>query len=311
MRLRRLLAGAVGGLAVTELANRALRARAGTLQPALGGDQRTHRWRGFDVAYAEAGDPDAPDVVLLHGVHAAGSSREFADVFDALAEDYHVLAPDLPGFGRTDRPAVAYTSNLYEGFVADFLSEVADDPVVVASSLTGSWAAMAANDADVSGLVLVCPTADTGARRPWVRRLVRTPVVGSGLFNALTSKPALRKFDERDGYYRADRVTDDLVDYQWRTAHQSGARFAPASFAGGFLDPQVDLADELAAVDCPVTLVWGREAKITPLSEGRRLAEEVDARLVVLDDTSLLPHAEQPESFLEAVREELPQLERH
>lgn len=311
MRLRRLLAGAAAGVAATAGANRLLRARVDDLDPALDGDQGTYHWRGFEVAYTEAGDPENPDVVLLHGVDAAASSREFGEVFEALAEDYHVLAPDLPGFGRSDRPPVAYTSKLYEQFVADFVSDTTEDAVVLASSLTGSWAAMAADDADVAGLVLVCPTADTGQRRPLVRRLLRTPVVGSGLFNALVSRRGLRWFDERDAFYRGEHIPDDLLDYQYATSHQPGARFAPASFAGGFLDPNVDLAETLAGVDAPVTLVWGREAKVTPLSEGHELADAADVRLVVLDDTSLLPHAEQPDSFLEAVRDELPQLERH
>ncbi|MFB6071443.1 MAG: alpha/beta fold hydrolase [Halobacterium sp.] len=311
MRLRRLLAGAVGGLALTEAADRALRARAGDLPAPLDGDQETYRWRGFDVAYTEAGDPDRPDVVLLHGVHAAASSHEFEAVFDALAADYHVLAPDLPGFGLTDRPPVAYTSRLYESFVEAFLGDVADDPVVVGSSLSGAWAAAAAGPVDVEGLLLVAPTADTGPRRPWLRSLFRTPVVGAGLFDALTSKPALRWFDERDAFHDPSRVPHGFVDYQWRTAHQANARFAPASFVGGVLDPELDLGDELAARDCPVTLVWGRNATVTPLAEGRELAADADARLVVLDDTSLLPHVEQPESFLGAVREELPRLEDH
>lgn len=311
MRLRRLLAGAAAGVAATAGANRLLRARAGDLDPALDGDQGTYHWRGFEVAYTEAGDPENPDVVLLHGVSAASSSREFGEVFEALAEDYHVLAPDLPGFGRTDRPPVAYTSKLYEQFVADFVADTAEDAVVLASSLTGSWATMAAEEVDIAGLVLVCPTADTGRRRPVVRRLLRTPGVGTGLFNALVSRRGLQWFNERDAFYRGENIPEGLVDYQYTTSHQSGARFAPASFAGGFLDPNVDLADALAAVDAPVTLVWGREAKITPLSEGHELADDADVKLVVLDDTSLLPHAEQPESFLEAVRDELPQLERH
>ncbi|WP_232688222.1 alpha/beta fold hydrolase [Halobacterium zhouii] len=311
MRLRRILAGAVGGLVAVEAANRVLAARSDPLPPALAGDQGTYRWRGFDVAYTEAGDPEDPDVVCLHGVHAAASTAEFDAILDALAADHHVLAPDLPGFGCSDRPPVAYTSTLYESFLADFLADTADDPVVLGSSLAGGWAAAAlgADGVDASRLVLVCPTADTGPLRPWVRRLFRSPVLGTGLFNALVSKPSLRAFDERDAFYRAANVPDELLDHQWRTAHQPNARFAPASFVSGYLDPTVNLGRELAAADCPVTLVWGREATITPLADGRVLADEADARLVVVDDTRLLPHAEQPDAFLEAVRKDLPRLE--
>lgn len=55
---------------------------------------------GVDVFYREAGAPDAPAVLLLHGFGA--SSHMFRDLIPSLAADWHVLAPDLPGFGQTE-----------------------------------------------------------------------------------------------------------------------------------------------------------------------------------------------------------------
>ena len=49
--------------------------------------------------YREAGAPDAPAVLLLHGF--AASSYMFRELIPQLARDYHVIAPDLPGFGQT------------------------------------------------------------------------------------------------------------------------------------------------------------------------------------------------------------------
>lgn len=306
MRLRKALAATAAGLTGTAALNRALTARAGPLPPGLDADHRSMRWRGFDVTYAELGDPADPDLLLLHGVHAAASNHEFRHVANAFADDYHVLAPDLPGFGHTDRPAVSYTATLYREFVRDFVAERTTDPIVLASSLSGTYAALAAEDVAIDRLVLVCPTADTGLRRPWLRTLLRSPVVGRGLFNVLVSKPSLRRFDRRDAYFDPDLVDPALVDYQWRTSHQPNARYAPASFVGGFLDPHVDLGTTLADGDHDVTLIWGREAAITPLEDGHELADAADARLVVVDRTRLLPHDEQPSAFLEAVAHELP-----
>ena len=56
-----------------------------------------------DVFYREAGDPAAPTVLLLHGF--AASSYMWRDVIEALADGYHVVAPDLPAFGFTQSPA--------------------------------------------------------------------------------------------------------------------------------------------------------------------------------------------------------------
>jgi len=63
---------------------------------------RTALVDGLKVFYREAGDPKAPTVLLLHGFPT--SSHMFRDLIPALADRYHVVAPDLPGFGFTDAP---------------------------------------------------------------------------------------------------------------------------------------------------------------------------------------------------------------
>ena len=310
MKLHNALGAAVGAVSATALANRALRSRAGEFEPFLRGDQRTYRWRGLDVAYTEAGDPDDPDLVLLHGINAAGSSHEFHTVFEALAEEYHVIAPDLPGFGHSDRPPLLYSASLMTTFVRDFLTDESEDATVVASSLTGAYAAMAAREVDVEELVLICPTDSSMGDRSVPRRsLVRAPVVGQAIYNLIGSKASIRHFHADHGYYDMANLTDDVVEYEWQSAHQPGARFAPASFISGFLDPEEDLGDVLAGLDVPITLVWGEDADITPLADGRVLANQADATLVVFGDSLLLPHVEHPEEFVDVVRGETVKVE--
>ncbi|GGM24731.1 alpha/beta fold hydrolase [Haloarcula argentinensis] len=304
MKLRKALGAVVGAVGATAAANRVLQSRAGAFEPMLDGEQGTYRWRGFDIAYTEAGDPSDPDLVLFHGINAAASSHEFHTVFDTLAEDYHVIAPDLPGFGQTDRPPLLYSASLYTAFVRDFIEDNTTDATVVASSLTGAYAASAAQEVDVKELVLVCPT-DTsmGNRTVWLRSLLRAPVIGEAIYNLTVSKPSIRHFHADHGYYDMDNLTEEVVDYEWQSGHQPGARFAPASFVSGFLDPEDDLGETLAGLDVPVTLVWGEDADITPLSQGRDLAEQADAMLVVFGDSLLLPHVEHPGEFVDVVRD--------
>jgi pimeloyl-ACP methyl ester carboxylesterase len=57
---------------------------------------------GVKIFYREAGPPDAPTVLLLHGFPS--SSRMFEPLMPLLADRYHVVAPDYPGFGRSDAP---------------------------------------------------------------------------------------------------------------------------------------------------------------------------------------------------------------
>ncbi|MDQ2049833.1 alpha/beta hydrolase [Natronolimnohabitans sp. A-GB9] len=307
MKARTVLGAAVGTVGTAVLGNRLLRTRADDLENPLPGVERTIRWRGIETTYTVAGDPNDPEMLLVHGIYPGASSHEFAPIVERLAEDYRVIAVDLPGFGRSERPPLVYSAPLYAEFVRDFAADVADEPIVVASSLTGSFVAEAATETAFERLVLICPTDETVDERPWLRTLLRTPVVGTTLCNLLSSKPAIRYFYTRDGYYDADRIDAAAVDYAWQSAHQPGARYALASARSGTLDPnsEFDLATELAAVETPTTLVWGRDAEHVSLREGRDLAEAADLDLVVIDYATQLPHAEHPDEFVEYLAAEL------
>ena len=57
---------------------------------------------GFKISYREAGPAGAPKLLLLHGFPTA--SHMFRDLIPLLADRFHIVAPDLPGFGQSDMP---------------------------------------------------------------------------------------------------------------------------------------------------------------------------------------------------------------
>ena len=63
---------------------------------------RTIKIDGLNIFYREAGDPSAPALVLLHGFPA--SSHQYRNLIPALADKFHLIAPDYPGFGNSDLP---------------------------------------------------------------------------------------------------------------------------------------------------------------------------------------------------------------
>lgn len=82
---------------------------------------RTVKIDGLDIFYREAGPRNAPAILLLHGFPT--SSHMFRNLIPALADKYHVVAPDYPGFGNSSAPSVKqfdYTfgnlANLIEKF---------------------------------------------------------------------------------------------------------------------------------------------------------------------------------------------------
>ncbi|MGF6113396.1 alpha/beta fold hydrolase [Pseudomonas frederiksbergensis] len=77
---------------------------------------------GVRVFYREAGAPDAPVLLLLHGFPS--SSHQFRDLIPLLADKYRIIAPDLPGFGFTDVPAdrnYVYTFDAIGKTIVDFV----------------------------------------------------------------------------------------------------------------------------------------------------------------------------------------------
>ena len=80
---------------------------------------------GFKIFYREAGDPQKPTVLLLHGFPT--SSHMFRNLIPQLAGDYHVIAPDLPGYGLSDMPdrkTFPYTFDHLAEIIGDFVDQI-------------------------------------------------------------------------------------------------------------------------------------------------------------------------------------------
>src|SRR6185312_10477925 len=74
---------------------------------------RTLNVDGLKVFYRESGSPDAPTVLLLHGFPS--SSHMFRNLIPMLADEYHVVAPDFPGYGESSAPPVNDFDYSFEG----------------------------------------------------------------------------------------------------------------------------------------------------------------------------------------------------
>ncbi|TMR94966.1 alpha/beta fold hydrolase [Nonomuraea basaltis] len=80
---------------------------------------RTTEIDGLDVFYREAGDPSAPTLVLLHGFPT--SSVAYQELMAELSDEFHLIAPDYPGFGHSSAPAAEEWD-----YTFDHLADVVD-----------------------------------------------------------------------------------------------------------------------------------------------------------------------------------------
>lgn len=99
--------------------------RRATAQPVPVSHHRTAQIEGVNIFYRQAGPADAPVVLLLHGFPT--SSHMFRNLIPALADRYHVIAPDYPGYGQSDMPdrsKFAYTFDRFAELVDALLDRL-------------------------------------------------------------------------------------------------------------------------------------------------------------------------------------------
>lgn len=268
----------------------------------IGGEEGGWEWRGRRVAFTRRGE--GPPILLVHGIHAAAWSYEWRHTADHLARDHTVYTIDLLGFGRSDRPAARYTARLYIALLSDFVAQVIGGAcVLVAAGLSAAYAIiLGARDPErFPALALIAPTGLTrlngpaGAAGDAERLALGAPVLGTAAFNALVSRRALGHFLE-EAYFDHTLVTRELIDVYYETAHQRGARHAPAAFLSGQLN--IDVRRALRRLRQPALLFWGEEARITPVEEIRGFrALKPDFSAHILSPCGDLPQDERPDEF--------------
>ena len=302
-----LLAGGAGVAALAAV-NASIQRRAlGPDDSALGGEAKLLTWKYGQIFYKEAGvnNPGLP-IVFIHGIDAGVSSFMWRKNFDELAQNFHVLAFDLLGFGFSDKPPAApYSADLYVELISDFIREVAGGRAnVVASSLGASYAVRVADEHPelINAMILNAPAGyDTMNTRPGMAGaafygLLQSPVLGTSFYNVMASERSIRDYARRTLFYDYRRVTDRLVAHLYATSHQPGAQHAIAAFMSGYLN--CDMSAAFSRLDQPIILIWGKQDASTPVSKAIALLDvNPRARLEVFDFCRVMPEQEHPEKF--------------
>ena len=260
---------------------------------------------GVSTAVLEGGD--GPPVVLLHG--QGGWAGVWVPVMADLVRDHRVVAPDLPGLGasRVDGSPPPSTDR-----VLAWLGELLDrtcpaPPVLVGVSLGGSIAARfaAAHGERLAGLVLVSMGGLVGKVRippAMLLALVRHSLRPS----ERTAMGMLRQVS-----VDADRVKRRMGD-RWdpfRAYSLELARTPSVRRANRQLLRELGLRqlppEEVARIDVPTTLIWGRQDRVMPLAAAREVSIRYGWPLDVIDDAGHFLGIDQPEAFLRSLRRAL------
>lgn len=246
--------------------------------------QWQYQGRSFQVAYDTMGT--GSPVLLLPAFSTVSSRHEMLGVAQVLAEQFQVTMLDWLGFGDSDRPSLHYARSLYQHLLHDFVQGMFQEPVaVVAAGHGAGYAMQIAHQAPsyVAKLVLVAPTWKgplrvMGMPQPitnGINHLVRLPILGQALYALNTTRGFLKFMYRQHVYTNSQRLTPEFITQKHDITQQPGARFAPAAFVTGGLDPmssQQEWLDVARSLPMPTKVIIGEQSPAKSKAEMQALS---------------------------------------
>jgi pimeloyl-ACP methyl ester carboxylesterase len=249
---------------------------------------RKARVFGREICYYDVGD--GPPLLLVHGV--GGDADQWAFCFAGLAASQRVIAVDLLGFGRSDKPLIDYRIAGFVELLDRFLEVIeVRRPSVLGHSL-GGWIA-----------------ASFASRFPEkIDKLILNDSAGvdegsvplSVDLNVSTRANMRRVFDNM--FHDPSFVTDALVDLAYSLHLERSDGYAIKSVLETLGASSEKLDGKLNLIAAPTLILWGENDVITPFSMGQTFRRGIaHAELCTIARCGHLPCLERPAEFVAAV----------
>jgi pimeloyl-ACP methyl ester carboxylesterase len=270
----------------------------------------------MDLFAYDAGDPDAPALLLIHGL--GEDADTWRHVIEPLAQKHRVIAPDLPGFGRSAKPNRAYTVNFHTGALLGLMDAFSIERTALCGHSLGAVLAHALAvrmPHRVSELFLVGGAlTQRGDGLSIMLLLALMPFVGEFFYSRMQRNPDAA-YDGVRAYYadlnampRADR------DFLYRRASErvQGNERRRAYFSTlrrvvwWFLRESGRYQAQLPALQTPTRVIWGDEDALQSVAGGRAaVALQPNADLTIIPNAGHNVQEEGPGAFLDAIGQEV------
>ena len=244
------------------------------------------------IRYLEGGGSDG-NVLLVHGLGA--SAERWARVIPHLSKKYHVIVPDLIGFGLSDKPSVDYTPDFFSQFIFNFLETLGITKTnMIGSSLGGQIVAECAitQNKMIEKVVLVSPS---GVMKQ------STPTFDAYTLAALypTQEGAKTAFQMMSGEHK--EIDSDTIDGFIQRMTLPNAKMAFMSTILGIRNA-VPLSERLERILVPTLVVWGKQDTLIPITYSKEFVSSIrNCQFVEMESSGHTPYVEEPEKFSEIV----------
>lgn len=263
-----------------------------------------------DIFCFEAGPPSAPAVVMVHGLGDEADTWRYT--IPPLAETYHVIALDLPGFGRSGHPKRAYTPAFHQKAILSLMDALhidIDRAFLMGSSLGAILSHSIAIDHPnrLSGLVLV----DGALLQPDEMgdkslQMMRIPLLGELFYTYLRFSPDAAYESLKNVYHDLDSLPKADRDFLFRRVNRrvwsNGQRRAYFSTLRNLIPwvkaIQKDLPELLHDLTLPTLIIRGEFDALFSAENAIAISEtQPNAAILTVEGVGHLPQQEAPEAF--------------
>lgn len=250
------------------------------------------------MSYRDLGEGDKDPLLLLHAFPLNGEM--FEPQLEAFSGDRRVIAPDLPGFGRSPRTPAQPDMRYYADKVGDLLDRLGVDRVVLGGVSMGGYVAFGCLEAfpeRISGLILADTRPDPDSEEARASRkdaAFRVAGEGVGVLADLQMERLLSPDTRSANPGLVEKVRSLILE-----ATPDGALAAL-----GAMRERRDSTPLLAGISVPTLVIGGEEDNVSPPQVMAEMAEKIpDARHVTLPEAGHLSNLEAPEGFNAALGE--------
>ncbi|KAI5057510.1 hypothetical protein GOP47_0027525 [Adiantum capillus-veneris] len=302
-----------------------------TSSPSLKSQSKSWAWKrdggNLNIVYEEhvGSGGHLENLLLLPTISDVSTTEEWRAValnlLDRDASQWRIIIVDWPGFGLSDRPRMEYTADSLESFLADFvnasdspLSSSEKPPIIIGAGHAASLAMRAVKKGLIkaTAIAAVAPTwagpmpivfgrePDMESRYSLLRNSLQAPAFGWMMYNFMVSSPNnIRKQYLSHVYADPENVTPSLLESRLALTKREGARYAPAAFLTGLLDPVKSREEFMSLVadldgKVPMIVLSASQAPRRSKAEMEVLNGARGVSKFVRVDGALLPQEEHP-----------------
>ncbi|MEO9308000.1 Alpha/beta hydrolase [Nitrosotalea sinensis] len=246
----------------------------------------------FNIRYLEDGNSDRT-IVLLHGL--GGYAERWNNLFPFLSKKYRVIAPDLIGYGQSDKPSVDYTPEFFTKFVFNFMNAVGiKKTFLIGTSLGGQIViecAASQNDI-IEKIILISPA---GIMRK------STPTLDAYTMAALYPNKDSVKNAYQMMVGPGKQISETSVERFVNNMSRPNAKMVFLSTLLG-LKNAPDIHDKLASITIPTLVIWGRDDKLIPFEYSQQFVSTIpNCEFVAMDGCGHSPYVEDPEELAKII----------